>query len=69
MSDKEKTGQVEFIFWPSGENPYELRTDLTYDIPLEAKVDVVRDCCKNFLVAMGYSEESVIESFGKMVWE
>ena len=69
MSDKEKMGQVEFVFWPSGENPYELHTDLTFSIPTGAHVDELRDCCKKFLLALGYSEKDVIKSFGKMIWE
>lgn len=69
MSDKEKMGQVEFVFWPSGKNPYELHTDLTFDIPTDAQVDELRDCCKKFLLALGYPEAAVIKSFGKMIWE
>ena len=56
MSDNEKMGQVEFVFWPSGENPYELQTDLTFSIPTNAQVDELRDCCKKFLLAIGYPE-------------
>lgn len=69
MSDNEKMGQVEFVFWPSGENPYELQTDLTFSIPTNAQVDELRDCCKKFLLAIGYPESAVIKSFGKMIWE
>lgn len=69
MSDNEKMGQVEFVFWPSGENPYELQTDLTFSIPTNAQVDELRDCCKKFLLAIGYPEAAVVKSFGKMIWE
>ena len=33
MSSEENNGQIEFTFWPGGDNPHERRTELSFDIP------------------------------------
>lgn len=70
MSDnKEKMGAIEFTFWPSGENPYERYTCVRYDIPTDCSIGELHDCCKKFMLALGFSEKTVEEYFGETVWD
>jgi len=59
MSSEEKMGQINFTFWPGGENPHERRTELSFDIPSDADIDELCDCFTSFLVALGYHPNTI----------
>ena len=68
-NDERKMGTVDFSFYPSGENSFERHVNLSFEVPPNCSIGEFYDCCKKFMLALGFSEKTVEEYFGETVWD